>query len=264
MSLKKLNPITPSSRHRRLVDKSLLHKGSPYKPLTLGLSKSGGRNFSGKITVRHIGGGNKRTYRLIDFYRTNPNLAIVQRLEYDPNRSSFIALIKYLNDSTESQGLTKSQEFSYILAPQTLKVGDILNKNKLAIGSVSALKDIPIGYYVHSIELIPGDGGKLARSAGTYAQLLSLKDGFANLQLSSGVVKVVHDLCTATIGKVSNIDHSNYIAGKAGITRLLGRRPTVKGEAMNPIDHPHGGRTRGGLSKTPWGKLAYGKKTVKK
>jgi large subunit ribosomal protein L2 len=254
MSLKLLHPITPGSRHRRLIDKSLLWKGDPYKPLTKGLPKSGGRNSSGKITVRHIGGGNKHSYRLIDFFRLNSSLATVLRLEYDPNRSSFIALIQYDNDLTKS----------YILSSQTIKVGDILNKEKLAIGSVIQLKDVPIGYYIHSIELTPGTGAKLARSAGTYAQILGFKNGLVNLQLSSGIIKLVSELCSAVIGKVSNQDHSNYMAGKAGITRLLGRRPTVKGEAMNPVDHPHGGRTRGGLPKTPWGKIAYGKKTVRK
>jgi large subunit ribosomal protein L2 len=255
MSLKHLKPITPGTRHRRIIDKSLLWKGEPYKPLTSGLSKTGGRNVSGHITVRHIGGGNKRTYRFVDFKRLNTNPAIVLRLEYDPNRSAFIALIQY----------TVTNEISYILAPQTLKVGDIINKNPLSIGSVTSLKNIPIGSYIHNVELTPGSGGQLVRTAGNYAQLVALKDNSVTIQLISGRLITLNEECRATIGKVSNAEHSSYKAGKAGISRMLGRRPTVKGEAMNPVDHPHGGRTRGGrVSVTPWGKITHGKKTVKK
>jgi large subunit ribosomal protein L2 len=255
MSLKKFNPITPGTRHRRIIDKSLLWKGDPYKSLTLGLSKTGGRNNTGKITVRHIGGGNKRTYRIIDFKRLNTTPATVLRLEYDPNRSAFIALIQYFS----------TNEVAYIIAPQTIEVGDIINKAPLDIGSSIKLIDIPIGYNIHNIELLPNSGGQLIRSAGSYAQVVGSKDGLVTIKLISGKLIVLNGNCKATIGKVSNPDHFNYKAGKAGIIRLLGRRPSVKGEAMNPVDHPHGGRTRGGrVSVTPWGKITHGKKTVNK
>ncbi|MBK3773935.1 50S ribosomal protein L2 [Azospirillum sp. YIM DDC1] len=258
MALKQYRPITPSLRQLVIVDRSELWKGKPVKTLTEGLTKSGGRNNTGRITARRMGGGHKRVYRLVDFKRRKFNVpAVVERLEYDPNRTAFIALIKY-EDGT----------LSYILAPQRLKVGDTVvagEKVDVKPGNAMPLKNIPVGSVLHNVELKPGKGGQLARSAGTYLQLVGRDGGYAQLKLPSGELRVVRGDCMATLGAVSNPDNMNTNKGKAGRSRWLGIRPSVRGVAMNPIDHPHGGgegRTSGGRHPvTPWGKPTKGKKT---
>ncbi len=258
MALKKFNPITPSTRQLVIVDRSELWSGKPEKTLTEGLNKSGGRNNQGRITSRRRGGGHKRRYRLIDFKRNKMDVqATVLRIEYDPNRTAFIALIEY-----------KDGEKAYIIAPQRLSVGDVViaaNKADVQPGNAMPLKNIPIGTIVHNVELKPGKGGQMARSAGTYVQVVGRDAGYAQIKLSSGELRVVRGECMATIGAVSNPDQSNINIGKAGRNRWLGRRPSVRGVAMNPIDHPHGGgegRTSGGRHPvTPWGKCTKGKKT---
>jgi len=258
MALKQYRPITPSLRQLVIVDRSELWKGKPVKALTQGLTKSGGRNNTGRVTARRMGGGHKRVYRLVDFKRRKFDVpATVERLEYDPNRTGFIALIKY-QDGT----------LSYILAPQRLKVGDtVLAGEKVDVkpGNAMPLKNVPVGTIVHNVELKPGKGGQLARSAGTYLQLVGRDSGYAQLKLPSGEVRLVRGECMATIGAVSNPDQMNINLGKAGRNRWLGVRPSVRGVAMNPIDHPHGGgegRTSGGRHPvTPWGKPTKGKKT---
>ncbi|CAO3373694.1 50S ribosomal protein L2 [Azospirillum argentinense] len=258
MALKQYRPITPSLRQLVIVDRSELWKGKPVKTLTEGLTKSGGRNNTGRITARRMGGGHKRVYRLVDFKRRKFNVpATVERLEYDPNRTAFIALIKY-EDGT----------LSYILAPQRLKVGDTVvagEKVDVKPGNAMPLKNIPVGSVLHNVELKPGKGGQLARSAGTYLQLVGRDGGYAQLKLPSGELRVVRGDCMATLGAVSNPDNMNTNKGKAGRSRWLGIRPSVRGVAMNPIDHPHGGgegRTSGGRHPvTPWGKPTKGKKT---
>ena len=258
MALKQYRPITPSLRQLVIVDRSELWKGKPVKSLTEGLTKSGGRNNTGRITARRMGGGHKRTYRLVDFKRRKFDVpATVERLEYDPNRTAFIALIKY-EDGT----------LSYILAPQRLKVGDtVVSGEKVDVkpGNAMPLRNIPVGSVVHNVELKPGKGGQLARSAGTYLQLVGRDGGYAQLKLPSGELRMVRGECMATLGAVSNPDQMNTNKGKAGRNRWLGVRPSVRGVAMNPIDHPHGGgegRTSGGRHPvTPWGKPTKGKKT---
>ncbi len=258
MALKQYRPITPSLRQLVIVDRSELWKGKPVKSLTEGLTKSGGRNNTGRITARRIGGGHKRVYRLVDFKRRKFDVpAVVERLEYDPNRTAFIALIKY-QDGT----------LSYILAPQRLKVGDtVVSGEKVDVkpGNAMPLRSIPVGSVVHNVELKAGKGGQVARSAGTYLQLVGRDGGYAQLKLPSGELRVVRGECMATIGAVSNPDQMNTNLGKAGRNRWLGVRPSVRGVAMNPIDHPHGGgegRTSGGRHPvTPWGKPTKGKKT---
>jgi large subunit ribosomal protein L2 len=258
MALKTFNPITPSQRQLVIVDRSELWKGKPVKALTEGLRASGGRNNTGRITLRFRGGGHKRRYRMVDFRRNKDDLtATVERLEYDPNRTAFIALVRY-DDGT----------LSYILAPQRLKVGDkVVSGEKVDVkpGNAMPLRSIPVGTIVHNVEMKPGKGGQLARSAGTYVQLVGRDAGYALLRLSSGEVRMVRAECRATIGAVSNPDHQNINYGKAGRMRWLGHRPSVRGVAMNPIDHPHGGgegRTSGGRHPvTPWGKPTKGKKT---
>ncbi|MCG5241105.1 50S ribosomal protein L2 [Azospirillum doebereinerae] len=258
MALKQYRPITPSLRQLVIVDRSELWKGKPVKSLTEGLTKSGGRNNTGRITARRIGGGHKRVYRLVDFKRRKFDVpATVERLEYDPNRTAFIALIKY-QDGT----------LSYILAPQRLKVGDtVISGEKVDVkpGNAMPLKSIPVGSIVHNVELKAGKGGQVARSAGTYLQLVGRDGGYAQLKLPSGELRVVRGECMATLGAVSNPDQMNTNLGKAGRKRWLGVRPSVRGVAMNPIDHPHGGgegRTSGGRHPvTPWGKPTKGKKT---
>lgn len=259
MALKKFNPITPGTRQLVLIDRSDLWKGKPVKSLTEGLTKSGGRNNTGRTTVWNRGGGSKRRYRMIDFKR-NAKLGIagtVERLEYDPNRTAFIALITY------SDG-----EQAYILAPQRLKVGDQVIadvKADIKPGNAMPLKNMPVGTIVHNVELKAGKGGQMARSAGCYAQLVGKDAGYAQLRLSSGELRLVRGECMATVGAVSNPDNQNTNLGKAGRSRWLGRRPVVRGVAMNPVDHPHGGgegRTSGGRNPvTPWGKPTKGKKT---
>ena len=260
MALRQFNPITPGSRQLVLVDRSELYKGKPVKHLTEGLTKKGGRNNRGRITARRIGGGHKHKYRLVDFKRRKFGVAgRVERIEYDPNRTAFIALIRYADD-----------ELSYILAPQRLAVGDTVisgEKQDIKPGNAMPLRSIPVGTIVHNVELKPGKGGQLARSAGTYVQLVGRTTGYAQLKLASGEQRLVRTDCMATVGAVSNPDQANIKLGKAGRKRWLGKRPSVRGVAMNPIDHPHGGgegRTSGGRHPvTPWGKPTKGRKTRK-
>jgi len=258
MALKTFRPITPSLRQLVQVDRSELWKGKPVKSLTEGLHGSGGRNNTGRITARRMGGGHKQRYRLVDFKRRRfDEPATVERLEYDPNRTAFIALIKYADGS-----------LAYILAPQRLKAGDqVVAGEKVDVkpGNAMPLKSIPVGTIVHNVELKPGKGGQLARAAGTYCQIVGRDQGYAQVKLASGELRIVRSDCMATIGAVSNPDNSNTVIGKAGRNRWLGVRPSVRGVAMNPIDHPHGGgegRTSGGRHPvTPWGKPTKGKKT---
>ncbi|WP_417462103.1 50S ribosomal protein L2 [Kordiimonas sp.] len=258
MALKQYKPVTPAQRGLVLVDREGLHKGKPVKALTEGLTKSGGRNNHGRITSRRRGGGHKRTYRMIDFKRTKWDVsATVERLEYDPNRTAFIALIKY-----------EDGELAYILAPQRLAPGDTViagEKVDVKPGNVMPLANMPIGTIIHNVEMKAGKGGQMARSAGAYAQLIGRDRGYAQLRLSSGEVRLVRGECVATVGAVSNPDNQNIKLAKAGRNRWLGRRPSVRGVAMNPVDHPHGGgegRTSGGRHPvTPWGKPTKGKKT---
>ncbi len=258
MALKAFKPTTPSQRQLVIVDRSELWKGEPVKALTEGLRKNGGRNNTGRITLRHRGGGAKRRYRVIDFKRGKSDVvATVERLEYDPNRTAFIALIKY-----------EDGEQSYILAPQRLKAGDkVVAGEKVDVkpGNAMPMKNMPVGTIIHNIEMKPGKGGQMARAAGTYAQLVGRDAGYALLRLSSGEVRMVRADCRATVGAVSNPDQQNIVIAKAGRNRWLGHRPSVRGVAMNPIDHPHGGgegRTSGGRHPvTPWGKPTKGKKT---
>jgi large subunit ribosomal protein L2 len=258
MALKNYKPVTPSLRQLVLVDRSDLWKGKPVKALTEGLSKSGGRNNLGRITAWQRGGGHKRRYRRIDFKRRRFGIeAIVERLEYDPNRSGFIALIRYADD-----------ELAYILAPQRLKPGDkVIADQRVDVkpGNAAPLKNVPIGTIVHNVEMRPGKGGQIARAAGSYAQLVGRDADYAQIRLSSGEIRLVRAECMASIGAVSNPDNQNISFGKAGRKRWLGRRPSVRGVAMNPVDHPHGGgegRTSGGRHPvTPWGKPTKGART---
>ena len=260
MALKSYNPTTPGQRGLVLIDRSELFKGRPLKKLTQGLTKKGGRNNTGRITARRIGGGAKRLYRIVDFKRRKWDVsAEVQRIEYDPNRTAFIALIQY-----------EDGEQAYILAPQRLAVGDKVvagEKCDVKPGNSMPFSGIPVGSIVHNIELKPGKGGQIARSAGAYAQFVGRDGGYAQIRLSSGELRMVRQECMATIGAVSNPDHSNQNFGKAGRTRHQGKRPSVRGVAMNPIDHPHGGgegRTSGGRTPvTPWGKDTKGTRTRK-
>ncbi|WP_181705220.1 50S ribosomal protein L2 [Chthonobacter rhizosphaerae] len=258
MALKTYKPTTPGQRQLVLVDRSELYKGGPVKTLTEGLNKSGGRNNTGRVTAFNRGGGHKRSYRMVDFKRRKLDVvATVERLEYDPNRTAFIALVRYADD-----------ELSYILAPQRLAVGDQVIASASADvkpGNAMPLSAIPVGTLIHNVELKPGKGGQIARSAGSYAQLVGRDQGYAIVRLNSGEQRKILGTCFASIGAVSNPDHANVSIGKAGRSRWLGRRPSVRGVAMNPIDHPHGGgegRTSGGRHPvTPWGKPTKGKKT---
>ncbi|GLK76145.1 50S ribosomal protein L2 [Methylopila jiangsuensis] len=258
MALKTFNPITPGLRQLVIVDRSALYKGKPVKQLTEGLSSSGGRNNYGRVTVRFRGGGHKRTYRLIDFKRRKLDVpATVERIEYDPNRTAFIALIRY-----------EDGELSYILAPQRLAVGDTVVAGAqvdVKPGNAMPLGAAPVGTIVHNVELKIGRGGQIARSAGAYAQIVGRDQGYVTLRLNSGEQRMVHGQCFATVGAVSNPDHGNISLGKAGRSRWLGRRPHNRGVTMNPVDHPHGGgegRTSGGRHPvTPWGKPTKGKRT---
>jgi large subunit ribosomal protein L2 len=257
MALRTYNPTSPGRRHLIQVDRSTLWKGKPLKTLVEGKTKTGGRNSDGRITSRHIGGGAKQAYRKIDFRRRKFDApASVERLEYDPNRTAFIALIKY-EDGTQA----------YILAPQRLGVGDtVVSGPKVDVkpGNAMPLSAMPIGTIVHNVEMKPGKGGQVARSAGSFVQLVGRDAGYAVLKLNSGETRKVSAECMATVGAVSNPDHMNTVVGKAGRTRLLGRRPTVRSIAMNPVDHPNGGRTKGGKHwATPWGKPTKGFKTRK-
>ena len=258
MALKTYKPATPGLRQLIIVDRSELYKGNPEKSLTVGLTKSGGRDNFGHVTSRRIGGGHKRKYRVIDFKRNKFDCeATVERIEYDPNRTSFIALINY-----------EDGEKAYILAPQRLKAGDkVISSEKADIkpGNAMPLKSMPVGTIVHNVELKVGKGGQLVRSAGCYAQVVGKDAGYAQLKLSSGELRIVREECLATVGAVSNPDNQNVSLGKAGRARWLGARPVSRGVAMNPVDHPHGGgegRTSGGRSPvTPWGKPTKGAKT---
>jgi large subunit ribosomal protein L2 len=259
MALKTFNPTSPSMRQLVLVDRGELHKGKPVKKLTEGLSGSGGRNNLGRITTRFRGGGHKRTYRLVDFKRRGKwgVAATVERLEYDPNRTAFIALIKY-----------DDGELAYILAPQRLQAGDkVVAADRVDVkpGNAAPLKAIPVGTIIHNVELKPGAGGQLARSAGAFAQLIGRDGDWTMLRLGSGEIRKVRSECMASIGAVSNPDHQNVNWGKAGRMRWKGRRPHNRGVTMNPVDHPHGGgegRTSGGRHPvSPWGQPTKGHKT---
>jgi large subunit ribosomal protein L2 len=261
MALLTYKPTSPGRRALVSVDKSNLSKEGPEKSLLVPLKKTGGRNNTGRITTRHIGGGHKRKYRLIDFKRNKWDVeATVERLEYDPNRTAFIAFIRYTDG-----------EVAYIIAPQRLKIGDKViaaQKADILPGNAMPLKSIPIGTIIHNVEMKQGRGAQLARSAGSYAQLVGKDGAYAQLRLASGELRLVHENCIATIGAVSNQDHANIKIGKAGRNRWLGKRPTVRGVVMNPVDHPHGGgegKTSGGRHPvSPWGKPTKGARTRKK
>ena len=258
MALKTYNPSTPGLRQVVRVDRSELWKGKPVKSLTEGLNKTGGRNNQGRITTRHIGGGHSRRYRLVDFKRRKFNVeATVERTEYDPNRTAFIALIVY-KDGTQS----------YILAPQRLQKGDVVvsgDKVDVKPGNAMLLKNIPVGTIVHNVEMKPGKGGQLARSAGAYVQIVGRDTGIVQIKMNSGEVRLIPQECMATVGSVSNAEHLNEKLGKAGRKRWMGVRPSVRGVVMNPVDHPHGGgegKSSGGRHPvTPWGKGTKGRKT---
>jgi len=258
MALKQFNPVTASLRGTVLIDRSELWKGKPLKTLTEGKHKTGGRNNHGRTTSFFRGGGHKQSYRLVDFKRRKFDVAAtVERLEYDPNRSAFIALIKY-DDS----------ELSYILAPQRLRAGDkVVAGQRVDIkpGNAMPMSAIPVGTIIHNVEMKIGAGGKMARAAGTYAQLVGKDAGYAQVKLQSGELRIVRAECMATVGAVSNPDNQNQSLGKAGRARWMGRRPHNRGVVMNPVDHPHGGgegRTSGGRHPvTPWGKPTKGYKT---
>jgi len=261
MALKKYKPNTPAMRGLVLVDKSELWKGRPVKKLTEGVTKSGGRNNNGRITSRRRGGGHKRLYRVIDFKRTKFDVsAVVERIEYDPNRSAFIALLKY-----------DDGEQAYIIAPQRLQEGDNViaaNRADIKPGNAMPMENMPVGTIIHNVEMKPGRGGQMARAAGTYVQLIGKDSGYAQLRLTSGELRMVPAKCMATVGAVSNSDNKNQNMSKAGRSRWLGKRPKVRGVAMNPVDHPHGGgegRTSGGRHPvSPWGKPTKGARTRRK
>ena len=260
MALKSFKPTTPGQRQLVIIDRSELWKGRPIKALTEGKREKGGRNNNGRITQRWRGGGHKRRYRIVDFKRTKFDMAAeVVRLEYDPNRSGFIALLRY-----------EDGELSYILAPQRLKEGDkVVSGARVDVkpGNAMPMRNIPVGTVIHNVEMNAGKGGQLVRAAGTFVQLVGRDAGYALLRLASGEVRMVRAECRATIGAVSNPDRQNIVIGKAGRNRWLGKKPSVRGVAMNPIDHPHGGgegRTSGGRHPvTPWGKGTKGTKTRK-
>ncbi len=260
MALKSYKPTTPGQRGLVLIDRSELWKGRPVKSLTEGRNEKAGRNNTGRITMRRRGGGAKRLYRIVDFKRVKFDMvAVVERIEYDPNRTAFIALIKY-----------EDGEQSYILAPQRLSIGDqVVAGAKVDVkpGNAMPFTGMPIGTIVHNVELKAGKGGQIARAAGTYVQFVGRDGGYAQIRLSSGELRIVRQECMATVGAVSNADHSNQNIGKAGRNRHKGIRPSVRGVVMNPVDHPHGGgegRTSGGRHPvTPWGKGTKGNKTRK-
>ena len=260
MALKQFRPITPGTRGLILIERDGLHKGKPEKTLTEGKKKTGGRNNMGRVTAFQRGGGHKQRYRIIDWKRNKfDQPATVERLEYDPNRTAFIALISYADG-----------EKAYIIAPQRLQAGDVVvagEKADIKPGNAMMLKSMPVGTIIHNIEMKIGKGAQLCRSAGTYAQLVGRDQGFAQVKLASGELRIVPQDCMATVGAVSNPDHMNQNFGKAGRQRWKGIRPHVRGVAMNPVDHPHGGgegRTSGGRNPvTPWGKPTKGAKTRK-
>ncbi|SNX54373.1 50S ribosomal protein L2 [Thermoanaerobacterium sp. RBIITD] len=261
MGIKKYNPTSPGRRQMSVLTFEEVTKDKPEKSLTVSLNKTGGRNVYGRITVRHRGGGHKRKYRIIDFKRDKDGVpGKVAAIEYDPNRSAYIALIHYLDG-----------EKRYIIAPYGLKVGDIVESGEnvdIKIGNALPLYNIPVGTFIHNVELTAGKGGQLVRAAGSMAQLMAKEGNYVQIRMPSSEVRRIRSNCRATIGQVSNLDHENVTIGKAGRTRWLGIRPTVRGSVMNPVDHPHGG----GEGKapvghpgplTPWGKPALGYKTRK-
>ncbi len=258
MALKKFSPTSPSRRQLVTVDRNDLHKGRPEKKLTEGLTKAGGRNSNGRMTVRHRGGGHKRLYRLVDFKRRKWDVpGKVERMEYDPNRTAFIALIRYQDD-----------EVAYILAPQRLRVGDqVIAGNRVDVkpGNAAPLGNIPVGTVVHNVEMKPGRGGQIGRAAGSFVQIVGRDADYTQIRLMSGEIRRVLSTCVASIGAVSNPDNQNTNLGKAGRSRWIGRRPTVRGVVMNPVDHPHGGgegRTSGGRqTDSPWGQPTKGHRT---
>jgi large subunit ribosomal protein L2 len=260
MALKKYNPTTPGQRQLILVDRSELWKGEPEKSLVVGKKRTGGRNNLGRLTSFKKGGGHKQKYRMVDFIRNKDDIeATVQRIEYDPNRSAYIALLKY-----------DDGDLAYIIAPQKLTTGDKIISGQhvdIKVGNCSPLKNIPVGTIVHNVEMKPGKGAQIARAAGSYVQLVGKDSNMALIKVRSGELRMVPADCRATIGAVSNPDNQNVMIGKAGRSRWMGVRPTVRGVAMNPVDHPHGGgegKTSGGRHPvTPWGKPTKGKRTRK-
>ncbi|WMY96139.1 MAG: 50S ribosomal protein L2 [Arsenophonus sp.] len=257
MVVVKCKPTSPGRRHVVKVINPELYKGKPYSPLLKKNKKTGGRNNNGRITTRHIGGGHKQHYRLIDFQRKKDGISsIVERIEYDPNRSANIALLLY-----------KDGERRYILAPKNLKIGDVIESGTnvaIKIGNSLPMLNIPIGSIVHNVELKPGKGGQLARSAGAYMQIIARENSYVTVRLRSGEMRKIFSNCRATLGEVGNVEHMLRIFGKAGANRWRGIRPKVRGTAMNPVDHPHGGgegRNFGKHPVTPWGIQTKGKKT---
>ncbi len=262
MGIKKYKPTTPSRRHMTIMTFDEITKTEPEKSLTVSLKSKAGRNAQGRLTVRHKGGGHKRLYRIVDFKRIKDDVpAKVATIEYDPNRSANIALLHYADGAK-----------AYIIAPNNLKVGDTVVSGKasdIKNGNTLPLKDIPVGSLIHNIEMRPGKGGQLVRSAGTVAQLMAKEGSYAHVRLPSGEVRLIHINCRATLGQVSNLEHENVKIGKAGRSRWMGIRPTVRGSVMNPVDHPHGGgEGRAPIGRkypvSPWGKIAIGGKTRKK
>ncbi|MDD3613822.1 MAG: 50S ribosomal protein L2 [Caldicoprobacterales bacterium] len=262
MAIKKYKPTSPAKRHMTVTSFDILTKKKPEKSLLVSLKNKAGRNNDGRITVRHQGGGAKKKYRIIDFKRNKDGVpAKVAAIEYDPNRSAFIALLHYVDG-----------EKRYILYPHGLKVGDTVVSGEgadIKVGNCLMMKDIPLGTVIHNIELYPGRGGQLVRSAGNSAQLMAKDGSYVQVRLPSGEVRLIRQECKATIGQVGNLDHENVTIGKAGKSRHMRKRPTVRGSAMNPVDHPHGGgegRAPIGMPSpvTPWGKPTLGYKTRKK
>lgn len=262
MAIKSFRPTSPGKRFATVSTFEEITKTQPEKSLLAPLKKHAGRNNQGRLTVRHRGGGHKRKYRIIDFRRMKDGIpATVAAIEYDPNRSANIALLHYADG-----------EKSYILAPNNIQVGTVIYSgpgSDIKVGNCLALKDIPVGTVIHNLELKPGKGGQLVRSAGAGAQLKAREGSYAHVELPSGEVRLIHVECRATIGQVGNLDHQNITIGKAGRSRWLGKRPTVRGVVMNPVDHPHGGgEGKAPIGRTapvsPWGKPALGYRTRKK
>ncbi len=258
MPIRQFKPVTKSSRFRSVSDFAEITRTTPEKSLLEPIKKSGGRDNHGHISMRRIGGGHKRKYRIIDFKRNRLGLpATVREIEYDPNRSARIALLAY-----------RDGEKRYILAPVGLEIGQILYSGEgadIKTGNCLPIKNIPLGTVIHNIELRPGEGGKLVRSAGSSAQLMAKEGEYAQVRMPSGEVRKIQMVCRATIGQLGNLDHENVVIGKAGRIRHMGKRPSVRGIAMNPVDHPHGGgearSTSGRPPTTPWGQMTMGKKT---
>jgi large subunit ribosomal protein L2 len=255
MAIKKFRPLTAVQRFKQLNSSDEITTDTPFKPLTEGLRKRAGRNSQGRITMRRRGGGHKRLYRMVDFRRDRDGIdALVETIEYDPNRSANIALVKYTDGQRR-----------YIIAPKGIQVGETLQSGENAeykVGNAMPLHKIPVGSEIHNIELKPGRGGQLVRSAGSVATLASKEGEWFQVRMPSGEIRLIHKNCKATIGVVGNLDHMNIVSGSAGRTRWLGRRPKVRGICMNPVDHPHGGRSNGGTHPvSPWGVPAKGGKT---